>query len=239
MGKEMILVLLPALDEERTIEEVIDGIPTESLINMGYDVEILVVDGNSKDRTQEIAKTKGARVITQKGKGKGLGVRCGFDVFNGDYLFMIDADGTYPGEYILEMLPLLQSGDYDVVLGSRMNGSIEPGAMNRLNYLGNIFLTGCANKLFPNGHKVSDICTGMWGFKESVIKDLNLTSINFEVEAEMFAKCIKMGYRIGEVPIEYRKRKTEAKLKSFRHGSRIFYQLLTEKFFNSESVREA
>ncbi|UCE75064.1 MAG: glycosyltransferase [Methanomassiliicoccales archaeon] len=232
MGKDLISVFLPALDEELTIESVIDDIPTKKLMGMGYDVEILVVDGNSKDRTKEIARNKGARVITQQGIGKGLGVREAFSAFKGQYLFMMDADATYPGYHILDIIPLLESGKYDVVLGSRMNGTILPGAMSRFNYIGNKFLTETANALFPNGHKISDVCTGMWGFRREVVKDLNLTAVYFEIEAEMFAKCIKKGYKIGEIPIEYRRRKTPSKLRSMKHGSRIFSQLITEKLFN-------
>jgi dolichol-phosphate mannosyltransferase len=232
MHKDLISVLLPALDEEKTIGSVINSIPTQQLKNMGHDVEIVVVDGNSKDRTQDIAIEKGARVLAQKGEGKGMGVRTAFEELNGDYLFMLDADGTYPGHYILDMLPLLRSGRYDVIMGSRLNGSIQPGAMSKLNYLGNKMLTRTANRLFANGHKISDVCTGMWGFNKSVIKNLDLTAIQFEIEAEMFAKCMKKGYKIGEIPIEYRKRPNKSKLRSMRHGSKIFSRLLTERFFN-------
>ena len=232
MDKDLISILLPALDEESTIESVIDGIPTEHLKNKGFDIEIMVVDGHSKDRTQEIAKEKGARVLTQRGKGKGMGVRKAFEVFDGDYLFMMDADDTYPGYRILDMLPLLQNGKYDVVMGSRLKGKIQPGAMSKLNYLGNKILTRTANRLFSNGHKISDLCTGMWGFKGDVVKNLDLSAVHFEIEAEMFAKCNKKGYKIGEVPIEYRKRTTASKLNSMTHGPKIFSRLLTERFFN-------
>ena len=238
MGKDLISVLLPALNEEMTIGSVIDSIPTGQLRDRGYEVEIIVADGNSKDKTQEISIRRGARVVVQQGRGKGLGVREAFDEIKGKYLFMMDADGTYPGHHILDMLPLLESGDYDVVLGSRINGKIQPGAMNRLNYIGNKFLTTTANFFFPNGCKISDVCTGMWGFKGPLIKELNLTAVHFEIEAEMYAKCVKNGFRIGEVPIIYRKRTTDSKLSSLKHGSRIFNQLLIEKFFSNDSVRQ-
>lgn len=231
MDKDLISILLPALDEESTIESVIDGIPTQKLENRGFNVEIMVVDGHSTDRTQEIAKEKGARVLTQNGKGKGMGVRKAFEVFEGDYLFMMDADDTYPGYRILDMLLMLQYNEYDVVMGSRFRGNIEPGAMSKLNYLGNLMLTRTANRLFSNGRRISDVCTGMWGFRGDVVKNLNLSAVHFEIEAEMFAKCSKKGYRIGEVPIEYRKRSTASKLNSMTHGTKIFSRLLTEKFF--------
>ncbi len=232
MHRNRVSVLLPALDEELTIGQVIDDIPKAQLKAMGYNVEVMVVDGHSTDDTRKIAREKGARLIIQEGRGKGLGVRKAFEEFNGKYLFMMDADGTYPPHHILDMMPLLETDNYDVVLGSRLSGNIMPGAMSRLNHFGNKVLTGTANLFFPNGHKLTDVCTGMWGFRGEVVKQLSLTAQHFEVEAEMYAKCIKSGYRVGEVPIEYRKRKTLPKLRSLKHGSKIFHHLLTEKFFS-------
>lgn len=229
MPKNRISVVLPALDEELTIGKVIDGIPVNQIKEKGYSIDIMVVDGNSTDNTRIIARDRGARLILQEGRGKGLGMRSAFKAFTGRYLFMLDSDDTYPGYHILDMLPLLESGKYDVVLGTRLNGRITPGAMSGLNYFGNRVLTGAANILFPNGHKVSDICTGMWGFRGEVVKKLKLDAKHFDIEAEMFAKCVKMGFRIGEVPIEYKKRIAPSKLNSIKHGVSIATRLLKEK----------
>jgi dolichol-phosphate mannosyltransferase len=229
MHDNLISIILPALDEELTIGSVIDGIPIGQLKNQGYNIDIMVVDGHSTDDTQKIALEKGARLILQDGKGKGLGMKAAFSASKGKYIFMMDADDTYPGHHILEMLPLLENGNYDVVLGSRLSGTIMPGAMSNLNYLGNKVLTGTANLLFPNGHKVSDLCTGMWGFNDGVVKKLNLNAKHFDVEAEMYAKCVKMGFKIGEVPIEYRKRVAPSKLSSMKHGFSIAKRLIKEK----------
>jgi dolichol-phosphate mannosyltransferase len=229
MHDNLISVILPALDEEMTIGRVIDGLPQKQLKKDGYDLDIMVVDGHSTDNTQKIALEKGARLILQSGRGKGLGVKAAFSAAQGKYIFMMDADDTYPSMHILQMLPLLESGDYDVVLGSRLSGNIMPGAMSGLNLLGNKFLTRTANILFPNGHKVSDLCTGMWGFQDDVIQQLDLEAKHFDVEAEMYAKCVKMGYKIGEVPIDYRKRIAPSKLSSVKHGLLIAQRLLKEK----------
>lgn len=229
MPKNRISVVLPALDEELTIGKVIDGIPVDQIKEKGYNIDIMVVDGNSTDNTRIIARDRGARLILQEGRGKGLGMRSAFKAFTGRYLFMLDSDDTYPGYHILDMLPLLESGKYDVVLGTRLNGRITPGAMSGLNYFGNRVLTGAANILFPNGHKVSDICTGMWGFRGEVVKKLKLDAKHFDIEAEMFAKCVKMGLKIGEVPIEYKKRIAPSKLNSMKHGISIATRLLKEK----------
>lgn len=230
MPNNEVSVILPALDEEPTIGKVIDTIPVKPINNRGYDVDIMVVDGHSTDGTQRIALEKGARLILQEGRGKGLGMKAAFAASRGEFVFMMDSDDTYPAERILDMLSLLESGDYDVVLGSRLSGNIMPGAMSRLNYFGNKFLTGTANLLFPNGHKVTDICTGMWGFKEDVVRNLSLEARHFDVEAEMYAKCVKMGYKIGEVPIDYRRRISPSKLSSIKHGFSIAGRLWKEKW---------
>lgn len=229
MHRNRVSVLLPALDEELTIGQVIDDIPKAQLNTMGYNVEVMVVDGHSTDDTRKIAREKGAKLIIQEGRGKGLGVRKAFEEFDGKYLFMMDADGTYPPHHILDMMPILETGNYDVVLGSRLSGNISPGAMSRLNHFGNKVLTGTANLFFPNGHKLTDVCTGMWGFKGEVVKQFSLTAQHFEVEAEMYAKCIKSGYKVGEVPITYTRRVSPPKLGSLRDGAKIFRRLVGEK----------
>lgn len=229
---EKIAVLLPALDEEETIGKVIREIPSNELEARGCKVEIVVVDGHSQDRTIEVARKEGAKVILQKGRGKGWGVRTAFEQLNSDFLFMIDADYTYPPKYIIPMFEMLKNGECDVVIGTRLQGKIMKGAMSRFNYFGNRVITLLGNTLFPNGHKVSDICTGLWGFKGDVIKNLDLTSEGFEVEAEIFAKCTKKGYTIREIPIEYRRRKTPSKLASIRDGLKIGWKLIKEKLWN-------
>jgi dolichol-phosphate mannosyltransferase len=202
-SQNRVTILLPTLNEEENIQTVIDELPITKLVTRGYEVNILVVDGKSKDRTCEIAEKLGANVITQNGKGKGNGVRQAFSHADTDYLFMLDADGTYPSSYIMEMLTKLEEG-YDVVLGSRLDGQIQTGAMTRVNYFGNKMLTLLANALY--GTRISDVCTGLWGFNSKVIKNLDLNSNHFEIEAEMFATCVKKHYNITEIPIHYKRR---------------------------------
>ena len=228
MHDKTICILLPALNEAETIGSVIDNIPIDEIKARGYDVNIMVVDGHSTDGTGEIAISKGARLVKQKGTGKGDAVQTAFESFEGKFLFMLDADNTYKPREILTMIPMLENG-YDVVLGSRLNGSVKKGAMTTLNYVGNRAINITANVLFPNGHKASDVCTGLWGFKDEVIDQLNLNADNFDIEAEMYAKCIKQGFKVGEIPIFYDCRPNETKLNSFSDGARIFLRLLKER----------
>lgn len=225
----MITIFLPTLDEEGAIAAVMRGIPFDEIRSRDHDIEVLVVDGHSTDRTRDIAEEEGARIVLQNGRGKGLAVRTAIDCFKGDYLFMMDGDNTYPPGYIYPMLDMLEHENYDIIMGSRLKGYIQSGAMTRFNRLGNHILTRLGNLLFPNGHELTDICTGMWGFKRHVIKSLELTSTGFEIEAEMFSKAVKMGYKIGELPIEYRKRVAPPKLRSVYDGMRIGLRLVGEK----------
>ena len=220
-------VIIPALNEEETIGRVVDEIPKEKMEQAGYKVEILVVDNNSTDGTKKIAEEKGARVIVEPVRGKGRAIRTAFESVSGEFIFMLDADYTYPATHIPEMLKVLEGG-YDVVLGSRLKGRREKGAMTRLNLVGNHLLAFLANILY--GTRISDLCTGYWGFRAEVIKDLKLDATGFELEANMFAEIAKKGYRIGEVPVNYRRRATYPKLGALRDGFKIGRKLIRKRF---------
>ena len=220
-------IIIPALNEKLTIGKVIDEIPKEDLQKVGYGVEIVVVDNNSTDGTAEIAKEKGVKVIVESIKGKGRAVRTGFKSVGGDFIFILDADYTYPATYIPIMLEVLQEG-HDVVIGSRLRGQMGEGAMSRMNLVGNRFLSFIANILY--GTRISDLCTGYWGLTRRVIEDIELDAKGFELEAAMFAEIAKKGYSIAEVPICYRRRTTPPKLNSLKDGFKIGWTLLTKKF---------
>jgi dolichol-phosphate mannosyltransferase len=223
-------VVLPALNEEEAIGKVIDEIPVEELAAKGYQIEIIVVDNGSTDKTAEIAAAQGAKVISEPNRGKGRAIRTGFGAVSGDFVFMLDSDFTYPAGYITQMVELLESG-YDVVLGSRLRGSVEHGAMKRLNLIGNHLLAFLANLLY--GTRVSDLCTGLWGFKVDVLRSLNLDAVGFELEANMLIEVAKHKYRVGEVPIQYRRRATASKLGSVKAGWMIGKTLMRKRFHQS------
>jgi len=109
--------------------------------------------------------------------------------------------------------------NYDVVIGSRLKGTIEPGAMTRLNVVGNVLLSLLAWALF--GARISDVCTGFWGYRSDAIRRLELEARGFELEADMFVECVRNGLRIAEIPITYRARADQPKLSSLRDGVKI------------------
>ncbi len=226
MKKHSISIILPAYNEELTIGKVIDEIPRQVLEREGYQVDILVVDSNSNDRTQQIAQEKGARVIIEPRRGKGRAVRTALSEVKANFIFMLDADYTYPATYIGDMLKILN--DFPVVIGSRLKGQREKGAMRRLNLIGNYLLTWLANILYRT--KISDLCTGYWGFRREVIQNINLMSEGFQLEAELLTELTQKGYAIAEIPIYYRCREGKAKLSGLKDGIRIAWMLLHRKF---------
>jgi glycosyltransferase involved in cell wall biosynthesis len=222
-----VTVIIPALNEEATIGAVIDEIPRQALVENGYDVCVLVVDGNSSDRTRQIAREKGAEVIVEPRRGKGRAMLTAFRAVDADFVFMLDADYTYPATYIPSMLELLRDGS-KVVIGSRLKGKIEKGAMSRLNIVGNRLLTAIARILY--GGKTSDLCTGFWGFRGELVKNLRLSADGFDLEADLFIQVCRGRYPVAEVPITYRRRPTKQKLRPFRDGFRIGWKLIKDRF---------
>ena len=221
-----VCILLPALNEEETIGKVIDNVPVAILNNIGYQVEILVVNNNCTDHTAQIAEAKGARVILENRPGKGRAVRTGFENCNADFIIMLDADNTYSPEYIPDMLKKLQT--YPVVIGSRLRGSWEKGAIKPLNVIGNYLLSIMASILY--GSKISDVCTGCWGIRREVVIGLGLSVDGFQLEAELFSQLAKRHYKIADIPIHYKKRPNHPKLASIRDGVKIGCTLINRRF---------
>lgn len=222
------LVLLPAYNEERAIGGVIEGVLGVSRRWRTTNIDVLVVDGHSTDRTPHVARELGARVITQPGMGKGDAVRHGIrEIADHSYIVMLDADASYPTEEIPRLISPLKE-EADVVIGSRLQGVIEPGAMSMFHQIGNRFLSRLASLLF--GRRVSDVCSGMWAFTKKAINALQLNSNQFELEAEFFAQACKAKLRIQEIPIVYRNRIGSRKLVSLSTGIRIALKLIRKRF---------
>lgn len=221
-----VTILIPTKNEENGIGATLDALPLEALDEQGWAIQVLVVDGHSTDRTREIAAGKGAVVVLQEGKGKGYGFRSAIPHITGDYVVMLDADATYPAEAIPEFLGLLERG-YDVVMGSRFKGAIEEGAMSSRNKVGNHLLSALATGLYAK--RVTDVCTGMWGFRRNSLKTLKLNSLHYEIEAELFAQSAKAGLLLTEIPIVYRKRAGKSGLNSWKDGAKIAAKLARKR----------
>jgi len=213
-----ISVILPSRDETETIGECIRKI--RDVFNChNIDGEIIVSD-NSNDGTPEIAKSLGAKVVTPDRLGYGYAYLYGFKYASGDILVLGDADGTYDFSEIPRLLDPILKGEADLVIGSRLKGKIEKGAMPWLHrYIGNPILTFILNLLFKAG--VSDAHSGFRAIRRDALERLSLKSHGMEFASEMILKASLMGLRIREVPITYYPRRGgKSKLKSLRDGWR-------------------
>ncbi len=213
-------VIIPTLNEEDSIGEVIEGFK-----RLGYK-DIIVIDGNSTDRTREIAKAKGAKVVIQSGKGKGQAVAEAFQIAKGDVVVLIDGDGTYLPEDVEKLLEPIRKGIADHVIGNRLE-NFEKGAFTRLNLFGNKILNALFR--FFYGVELRDILSGYRALRREVYKSIDLKKHGFEVEVEMTVETLANGFRIVEVPIRYVKRAGKTKLNPFKDGLKIgwaIYNLL-------------
>lgn len=209
-------VVIPTMNEEESIGDVVKRCK-QTLDKLGLNYEIIVVD-NSSDRTPEIAKSLGAKVLSEV-KGYGRAYLEGFKVAKGKYIVILDADGTYNPEEIPKLLEPLMRGEADLVIGSRLKGKILPGAMPFLHrYIGNPFLTWMMNILFKTN--ISDSHSGMRAFRRDALEKVNLVCPGMEFASEMIIEFARKGLKIAEVPITYYPRKGKSKLNSFRDGWR-------------------
>ena len=223
-----VTVVIPCYNEAKGIGDVIAKFPRADLREQGIELEVLVVDNNSSDDTARVAAEAGARVVSELQKGKGNALRTGFKNLSDDtdYVVMLDGDDTYdPGE-ILRLLEPLRSGFSDVVVGSRLYGSIQSDAMNKLNFIGNKLFTFTARLLY--GSNVTDVLTGYFAWRKEAIDELApyIQSSGFAIEMEMVIKMARLGHRMTSVPISYFNRAGESHLRPLRDGSRILWVML-------------
>ena len=210
-----ISVVIPALDEERTIGFCVD----EAMKALGGRGEVVVADNGSTDRTREIAEARGARVVPVARKGYGAALRGGFAAARGRFLIMADADGSYDFSQLGRYAEKLAG--FDLVVGNRFQGAIEPGAMPLQNrYLGTPALTAIMNLLFRTG--LGDVNCGMRGLRKEAFERMGLKADGMEFATEMLVKASLLKLRIAEVPCDLRRdrRDRPPHLRPWRDGWR-------------------
>ena len=189
---------------------------------------ILVVDGKSQDRTVEISRDLHADVVMQKGSGKGDAIAEAIKQvdMNFDYVVFTDADYTYPAKFLPPMIRILdENPDVGMTCGNRFNSHFHLKSMHSMLYFGNRLLAFTHN--FLNGVNLRDPLTGLRVVRWEIIKDWRPESVSFDVEVELNHLVERKGYRIVEVPIRYRSRLGQKKLKP-KHGLTILRRILLE-----------
>jgi dolichol-phosphate mannosyltransferase len=188
----------------------------------------LVVDGNSVDRTVEVAKERGAEILFQKGSGKGMAIAQAIKHTDSEvkYVVLIDADFTYPAKYLSEMIQILEENpEVGMVTGNRFNHMLTAAALKHPFYIGNRLLALAQRVL--NGVHMNDPLTGLRTVRWKILKGWKPKSKGFDIEAELNHRVERCGYQITEVPIPYRTRLGEKKLK-LRHGFSILKRIVRE-----------
>lgn len=218
-------VIIPARNEEVTLPMVLDDLAAVKPQLAGYDVEVIVVDDKSTDRTAEIAAARGARVVKNTGRnGKGMALRAGFEAAKSDLLIMMDADYSHRAEEIPVFLAAMNDG-VGLVIGSRVVGGSEE--YHHVRALGNVFLS--ASLGLATGRYLSDALNGFKLFRADVFRDFKYTSAAFEIEIEIIANAMRKGYKVVEVPSHERARAGgEMKSRVVRHGTRFLLRIIYE-----------
>lgn len=213
----VVSIVMPTLNEEAGVAECIERSKT-ALAALEVPGEIILSD-SSTDRTPDIGSEMGARVVKPPEKGYGFAYRYAFDHARGEYVVMGDADTTYDFAQIPRLLEPVRSGNADIVMGSRLEGEIEDGAMPALHqYVGNPLLTRFLNAFYDAG--VSDAHSGFRVFRRDVLDELQLETDGMEFASEMIMEAGARGLTIEERPIVYHERTGDATLESFRDGWR-------------------
>ncbi len=208
-----ITILMPSLNEEESIGKTIGMIPMAKLRDLGYETDILIVDGGSADRTVEVARKMGAGVSCCH-KGYGRQYRHGFEMARGEIIVTADSDCSYPMEEIPKLLGILENEKLDFISTNRF-AYMDHDSMMPLNRIGNRVLTFLTNLLFS--FNLKDSQSGMWVFRKEMLGRISLSSngmsLSQEIKIEAYRKCKAL-----EVDSRYRKRVGKVKLRMFVDG---------------------
>ena len=217
-----ISVIIPALNEEKSIPLVINDHPK------GIVDEIIVVDNGSSDNTPLVAEKAGAVVVREETKGYGLACQRGISRAKAsDIIVILDADySDYPDRINHLLAPIVDHG-FDMVLGSRTLGNTEKGALTLPQIFGNRFATFLIKLV--TGFKYTDMGP-FRAIRTQTLKDLTMTDKNYGWNVEMQIKAVKKGLRIKEVPVDYRNRIGTSKISGtisgiIKAGTKIVYSV--------------
>jgi glycosyltransferase involved in cell wall biosynthesis len=216
-----IAVVIPCLNEERTIGKVIDDFRAEL-----PGATIYVFDNCCTDNTTAIARDKGAIVIKEPRPGKGFAVESMLRRVRADYYVMVDGDDTYPADKVGDLLRPVLAGEADMAVGSRLSQYTDK-SFRPLHVAGNGLVRWLVNWIFHGN--LSDILSGFRAFNSRVSQAIPLVSAGFEVETELTIQMLYYQLKIVEVVVPYRERPvgSQSKLRTFRDGGRVLWKIFT------------
>ena len=226
---ETVTIIIPVKDEEVGLQYLLDNYKKSNYFNNSQISFIFVIDGRTSDLSKNVAREFSDIVIDQdKTHGKGAAIRQALEVWSDNmtnYVIFMDADGSYSFEDVSKIIKSLDDGS-DVVSGSRfLEKKGIPKGMGYIHNFGNRALSFIAS--LRNRRRISDLCTGLWGFKCDSIDKLDLKSNGFDLEAEIAGKSRRSKLSHCEVPVEWAERKGgSSKLNSLRDGTIILLRIL-------------
>jgi glycosyltransferase involved in cell wall biosynthesis len=217
-------VVIPTRNEEASIGRVIEEVRKA----LGDRVlEILVVDTASTDGTRDIARAKGARVVDEPRQGYGRAYKTGFAEARGEYVAALDADLTYPADRLPDFVAALESGRADFVSGDRIS-RLRPEAMTGMHRIGNQMLNVAFRFLYRT--PVRDSQSGMWAFRREILAHVRPLHDGMAFSEEFKVEVIERGYRFLEIPIDYKVRVGDKKIRSLRDAVSNFVWLGRKRF---------
>ena len=224
-----IFALIPALNEEQSIGRVIDEIPRDLVC------EVVVVSNGSCDRTEAVATAHGATVLREERRGYGHALMKGIayvSTRSPDILVFLDGDHSdYPEEIPALIRPIREAGQ-DLVIGSRVLGEKEKGALLPQARFGNWLATGLIRLFW--GMRFTDLGP-FRAITFARFNELQMKEMTYGWTVEMQIKAAQKGYRCTEVPVRYRKRIGHSKVTgtiagSFKAGCGILRTIFTSRF---------
>jgi glycosyltransferase involved in cell wall biosynthesis len=216
-------IVFPCLNEAAGVADCVQD-ALGRLAEAGIVGEVIVCDNGSSDGSDLVAAGAGARVVHEPLRGYGSALRTGIRAAQGEYIVMLDADGSYDLGAIKAMVEALRAGA-DLVMGNRFRGRLAPGAMPWAHrYIGSPLLSGLLNLFFRT--TVGDVHCGMRAFTRDAYHRMALKTTGMEFASEMVARAAGIKLVIAEVPVDYHPRFGESKLRRYRDGWRHLRFLL-------------
>ena len=218
--RKSITVAIPCYNEEKTVAKVINDFHREL-----PEAQIIVFNNNSTDKTAEIAKKNGAKIVFERRRGKGYVIQKMFQTINSDIFIMVDGDDTYFANDVHKLLEPVDKKEADMVVGNRINQ--DRNGFSTSHHFGNMLFKYLLNYLF--NAKFADILSGYRVMSKKFYKNIPLLAKGFEIETELTLQSLERDFHIKEVSIQYKDRPkgSHSKINKFKDGYRIILTIVS------------
>lgn len=222
ISRKSIAVMIPCYNESVTIGKVVADFKKAL-----PDADIYVYDNNSNDGTADIARQAGAIVRREPKQGKGNVMRSMFADIEADIYIIVDGDDTYCADAAPALARMVEEENADMVVADRLSSTYFTENKRAFHNSGNRLVRSLINRMF--NAELHDILSGYRAFSRDFIKNFPVMSKGFEIETEMTIHALDKGYRVCEVPVEYRDRPadSESKLNTFSDGFKVIKTILS------------